>query len=126
MRDTGRFAGKQSGRSKLDDCNPFLLRDYDLCISCYRCVRVCAEQEGDYAISVANRGFQTQIVTEFDGIAQGFGLHILRTMRADLPDGRAGGSEGDALCRRKIVNCQLSIANCQWLSRPEIPLTIER
>ena len=65
---TGRFAGKQSGRSKLDDTNPFLLRDYDLCISCYRCVRVCAEQEGDYAISVANRGFQTQIVTEFDGL----------------------------------------------------------
>ncbi|MEZ4657796.1 MAG: hypothetical protein R2911_09500 [Caldilineaceae bacterium] len=25
-------------------------------ISCYRCVRVCAEQEGDYAISIMNRG----------------------------------------------------------------------
>ncbi len=65
---TGRFAGRTSGQSKVDDTNPFLLRDYDLCISCYRCVRVCAEQEGDYAISVANRGFQTQIVTEFDSI----------------------------------------------------------
>lgn len=42
--------------------------DYDLCISCYRCVRVCAEQEGDYAISVMNRGFHTQITTEFDGL----------------------------------------------------------
>jgi 8-oxo-dGTP diphosphatase len=40
---------------------------YDRCISCYRCVRVCAEQEGDYAISIANRGFKTQITTEFDG-----------------------------------------------------------
>lgn len=63
---TGRFAGNHSGHSRLDDTNPFLLRDYDLCISCYRCVRVCAEQEGDYAISVANRGFHTQIVAEFD------------------------------------------------------------
>jgi formate dehydrogenase alpha subunit len=63
---TGRFQGAHSGQSRLDDKNPFLLRDYDLCISCYRCVRVCAEQEGDYAISVMNRGFQTQITTEFN------------------------------------------------------------
>src|SRR5262249_30470316 len=64
---SGRFQGKQSGKSKKDDDNPFLLRDYDLCISCYRCVRVCAEQEGDHAISVMNRGFHTQITTEFNG-----------------------------------------------------------
>jgi NADH dehydrogenase/NADH:ubiquinone oxidoreductase subunit G len=63
---TGRFQGAHSGQSRQDDKNPFLLRDYDLCISCYRCVRVCAEQEGDYAISVMNRGFQTQITTEFN------------------------------------------------------------
>ena len=31
-------------------------------------MRVCAEQEGDYAISVINRGFQTQIATEFNGM----------------------------------------------------------
>jgi predicted molibdopterin-dependent oxidoreductase YjgC len=65
---TGRFQGKQSGASRTDDDNPFILRDYDQCISCYRCVRVCAEQEGDYAISVKNRGFETQITVEFDGL----------------------------------------------------------
>ncbi len=65
---TGRFAGRQSGRSRPDDDNPFILRDYELCISCYRCVRVCAEQEGDYAISVMNRGFNTQITVEFEGL----------------------------------------------------------
>ena len=63
-----RFQGAHSGASRPDDTNPFLLRDYDLCISCYRCVRVCAEQEGDYAISVKNRGFHTQITVEFDGL----------------------------------------------------------
>lgn len=61
----GRFKGKTSGTSNKKDLNPFILRDYNLCISCYRCVRVCAEQEGDYAISVMNRGFDTQITTEF-------------------------------------------------------------
>ncbi len=65
---TDRFAGRKSGKSREDDDNPFILRDYDLCISCYRCVRVCAEQEGDYAISVMNRGFDTKITTEFNGL----------------------------------------------------------
>lgn len=63
-----RFAGEQSGQSFVEDDNPFILRDYDRCISCYRCVRVCAEAEGDYAISIANRGFETQITTEFGGL----------------------------------------------------------
>ena len=61
----GRFQGHQSGTTNKDDKNPFILRDYDNCISCYRCVRVCAEQEGDHAINVMNRGFHTQITTEF-------------------------------------------------------------
>lgn len=65
---TGRFRGKRSGRSHTEDTNPFILRDYDRCISCYRCVRVCAEQEGDHAIHVMNRGFHTRITTEFDGL----------------------------------------------------------
>lgn len=62
-----RITGATSGASKTDE-NPFILRDYELCISCYRCVRVCAEQEGDHAINVMNRGFHTQITTEFDGL----------------------------------------------------------
>lgn len=65
--DSGRFKGRQSGTSFFEDDNPFILRDYDRCISCYRCVRVCAEQEGDYAINIRNRGFHTQITTEFSG-----------------------------------------------------------
>jgi predicted molibdopterin-dependent oxidoreductase YjgC len=65
--DTKRFIGKRSGISRTDDENPFILRDYDQCISCFRCVRVCAEQEADYAISVMGRGFNTQITTEFNG-----------------------------------------------------------
>jgi predicted molibdopterin-dependent oxidoreductase YjgC len=68
---TGRFKGRQSGSSRPDDPNPFIMRDYENCISCYRCVRVCAEQEGDYAISVMNRGFGTRITVEFEGHLKG-------------------------------------------------------
>lgn len=62
----GRLQGRRSGQSRTDDDNPFILRDYDSCISCYRCVRVCAEQEGDFAIGIMNRGFESRIVTPFD------------------------------------------------------------
>ena len=65
---TGRFRGVRSGSSREADDNPFIKRDYDNCIACYRCVRVCAEQEGDYAITAAGRGFDTHIATEFDGL----------------------------------------------------------
>ena len=65
---TGRFRGAQSGQPHPTDDNPFILRDYDLCISCNRCVRVCAEQEGDHAIAAMGRGFHKQITTEFNGL----------------------------------------------------------
>ena len=65
---SGRFEGAQSGCSYQEDDNPFILRDYDLCISCYRCVRVCAEAQGDHAINIAHRGFHTQITTEFNNL----------------------------------------------------------
>jgi len=65
---SGRFKGAQSGQTHTTDDNPFILRDYDLCISCNRCVRVCSEQEGDHAIAAMGRGFHKQITTEFDRI----------------------------------------------------------
>lgn len=67
---TGRFAGSQSGTSMPEDPNKFILRDYENCISCYRCTRVCAEEQGDHAISIENRGFGTQIVVEFGGVLE--------------------------------------------------------
>lgn len=66
----GRFAGSESGTSMPEDPNQFILRDYDNCISCYRCTRVCAEEQGDHAISIENRGFGTQIVVEFGGVLE--------------------------------------------------------
>lgn len=59
---SGRFAGTAGGAAKADD-NPFLGRNYDLCINCYRCVRICDEIEGDNAITAMGRGFATTIAT---------------------------------------------------------------
>jgi formate dehydrogenase alpha subunit len=49
------------------DDNPFFLRDHQYCILCGRCVRVCDEIVGVQAIDFANRGFETNIATPYDG-----------------------------------------------------------
>jgi predicted molibdopterin-dependent oxidoreductase YjgC len=79
---SGRFKGAQSGQVHATDDNPFILRDYDLCISCNRCVRVCAEQQADH-----------------DGIRPHFKrlvLHLLWTVRADLSDRSPGRQKSPA------------------------------
>jgi len=48
------------------DDNPFFVRDYQYCIMCGQCVRVCDEVVGVNAIDFAQRGFTTIISTPFD------------------------------------------------------------
>jgi len=97
---TGRFSGKQSGKSFEDDPNPFIKRDYDNCISCYRCVRVCAEQEGDYAITVVNRGFETEISTEFGGLLNDSACTFCGQCIQTCPTGALGDLK--ALANREV------------------------
>jgi predicted molibdopterin-dependent oxidoreductase YjgC len=43
------------------------VRDYSRCILCYQCVDACGvEHQNTFAISVAGRGFESHISTEFD------------------------------------------------------------
>ncbi|NJP89987.1 4Fe-4S binding protein [Nonomuraea sp. FMUSA5-5] len=47
--------------------NDLYVRDYAKCILCYKCVDACGEQwQNSFAISVAGRGFDSTISTEFD------------------------------------------------------------
>ncbi|MFW9793913.1 MAG: molybdopterin-dependent oxidoreductase, partial [Candidatus Thorarchaeota archaeon] len=45
--------------------DPFFDRDYNLCILCARCVRVCDEVRGTSAITFAERGHETRVDTAF-------------------------------------------------------------
>lgn len=54
-------------RYPITDPNPFIVRDYNKCIMCTRCVRACEEITGAYAIGVKNRGFDAKISTAMDG-----------------------------------------------------------
>ncbi|MFH1031589.1 MAG: FAD-dependent oxidoreductase [Chloroflexota bacterium] len=46
--------------------DPLITRDYNLCILCGRCVRVCQETRGISAITFTNRGSQALVGTAFD------------------------------------------------------------
>src|SRR6185503_9990499 len=46
--------------------NELYVRDYSKCILCYKCVDACGEQyQNSFAITVAGRGFDARISTEF-------------------------------------------------------------
>jgi len=43
------------------------IRDYSQCVLCYRCVSACGvDAQNTFAITIAGRGFETEISTEFD------------------------------------------------------------
>jgi NADH dehydrogenase/NADH:ubiquinone oxidoreductase subunit G len=45
--------------------DPFFDRDYNLCILCARCVRVCDDVRGTSAITLVDRGYGTRVDTAF-------------------------------------------------------------
>jgi NADH dehydrogenase/NADH:ubiquinone oxidoreductase subunit G len=46
--------------------DPFMDRDYNLCILCGRCIRICEENLGLSAISFIRRGHDTKVGTSFE------------------------------------------------------------
>lgn len=49
----------------IDDVSPSVVRDNNKCILCRRCVAACAKTQGVHAIGMQNRGFKTQVGSEF-------------------------------------------------------------
>ena len=62
------FSGPNRARNEfpIKEENPFIVRDYNKCILCGRCVTACAELQFDNAIDYADRGFKAHISTAFD------------------------------------------------------------
>jgi len=46
-----------------DYANPYYVRDYNKCILCGRCIRACAEIQGNYVLDFVSRGFSTMVST---------------------------------------------------------------
>ena len=49
----------------IDELSPSVVRDNNKCILCRRCVAACATTQGVCAIGMQNRGFKTQVGSEF-------------------------------------------------------------
>ena len=54
------FAGARHERGT-DHSHPYVKLDADLCIACGRCVRMCDEVQGTFALSLVDRGFGTVV-----------------------------------------------------------------
>ncbi len=60
----GQTAATVAAAPKID--NELYMRDYSKCVLCYKCVDACGEQyQNTFAITVAGRGFDAHISTEF-------------------------------------------------------------
>jgi predicted molibdopterin-dependent oxidoreductase YjgC len=62
------FSGPGHARNNFDvkTENPFIVRDYNKCILCGRCVLACGQLQYDSAITYAGRGFTGHISTALD------------------------------------------------------------
>jgi len=65
--DPERFPDAIRRESEVIDDNPMYIRDYSKCLTCWRCVQVCADDaQFTFAINFDGRGYETQIGTFFD------------------------------------------------------------
>jgi predicted molibdopterin-dependent oxidoreductase YjgC len=63
-RPDGQTAATVHSPPKID--NDLYMRDYSKCILCYKCVDACGDQwQNTFAITVAGRGFDARISTEY-------------------------------------------------------------
>lgn len=55
------------GPRAVDDSHPYIRVDMGRCITCFRCVRICAEVQGQFVWEIRGRGPSTAIVADSGG-----------------------------------------------------------
>jgi len=71
----------------VDDTHRLFGMDHNRCILCTRCVRVCWHIEGAGTKNVSGRGRNALIITDLKpAVGRSGFLHVVRQMRARLPD----------------------------------------
>ncbi|MDI6891938.1 MAG: molybdopterin-dependent oxidoreductase [Actinomycetota bacterium] len=79
------FSMKDPGYA-IDDSNPFIERNYNLCILCGRCVRICKLKGADI-LDFARRGMLTKVTTPLDKSLQESGCDFCGSCLAVCPVG---------------------------------------
>ncbi|MEW6181778.1 MAG: molybdopterin-dependent oxidoreductase [Bacillota bacterium] len=70
----------------VDDANPFIVRNYNLCIVCGRCIRVCRGQGSDI-LDFVKRGIETKVATALDKPLQEAGCDFCGSCVGVCPTG---------------------------------------
>jgi len=70
----------------VDDGNPFIVRDYNLCILCGRCIRVCRLQGADI-LDFMKRGIETRVSTAMERPLQEAGCDFCGSCVGVCPTG---------------------------------------
>ncbi|MBI4676562.1 MAG: molybdopterin-dependent oxidoreductase [Elusimicrobia bacterium] len=103
--------------------DPFFIQDYNLCILCGRCVRICHEVRGAAAISFMFRGSQAVVGTMFDRSLMAAGCQFCGACVDVCPTGalaeRVGrhealpDAEAETVCPYCGVGCRLVVETLQ-------------
>ena len=102
----------------LDLKDPFYDRDYNLCITCGRCVRVCEEVRGDSAIAFVDRGGKALVGTSFGSSLLESGCEFCGACLDVCPVGALVEKENKwekpreikkTICTQCPVGCQLNL-----------------
>lgn len=64
--EENRFRGRMHPVLPLDDGNPVILRDYDKCILCSACARICDEVVGAQAVELSGSGMDTFVACAYN------------------------------------------------------------
>jgi len=59
------FAGERH-EYPIDTSNPFIVRDYNKCILCGRCIAACSDIQATEALDRKNRGYDTRVIAGLD------------------------------------------------------------
>jgi predicted molibdopterin-dependent oxidoreductase YjgC len=112
--------GVKSGRYVADsDPNPFVRVDMDRCIQCTRCVRACAEIQGRFVWTMAERGFDTHPVPGadtdmIDARCESCGACVAYCPTGALSDKMSYGHGRTHQVKKVMTTCTFCGVGCQF------------